>query len=182
MKNGCSFVIIGSFVLTGLVGGAQADTLSGFIATPTSSGYTYTPVHFPGSDEDVALSGINNAGVIVGCVEAINDGCSSGLIKNGPVFSTVSYPGADWTDLNKINTGGTIVGDYKTGGTVHGLMDVGGTLSTIDFPGAFWTYAYGLNDAGEIVGAYLINSNRKGTYRTEALLKPIPFRVLSTHH
>ena len=81
-------------------------------------------------------------------------------------FTTVDVPGAMETDINDINTAGTLVGTYCTGdicpatgtGTPQAFMKLNGKLKKITVPNSTGSYAYGINDAGDVVGWYVDQS------------------------
>ena len=152
MKIKVGLTLVGFCMMATFASVAQATLLEGYVATMSPSGLVFTAITIPGSSVSVALDGLNNAGVLVGCSEASNEGCTSGLIDTAGVFTTVNYPGASYTALNAINSVGHIVGQYYAASALHGLLDAGGALTTIDFPGPSFTVPRGINDSGEIVG------------------------------
>jgi len=95
------------------------------------------------------------AGVLAGLETAA---IAHGFLDVNGQFSTIDFPGADYTRATGINDAGQIVGafyDPHDPGIPHGFLDAGGTFSTIDVPGADYTSAHGINDAGEIVGEFI---------------------------
>jgi probable HAF family extracellular repeat protein len=103
-------------------------------------------------------SGISNSGEIVGSYYDPKVGIGFGFTDIGGVFTTLSVPGALFTQVNAINgSGQLIVGAYTDANFVgHGFFDAGGSFFTLDdpngIPGA--TQATGVNDSGDIVGFY----------------------------
>ncbi len=74
-------------------------------------------------------------------------------------YTTLDFPGSDFTSANGINSSGQIVGDYNISG-IHGFLLSDGVYTTIDFPGTGTsTWCEGINDAGEIVGWYIAPGN-----------------------
>jgi probable HAF family extracellular repeat protein len=102
------------------------------------------------------LTGINNAGAIVGVAN------SGGFLLQNGKFTSISIPGAE-TGASGINSSGQIVGSYGANdGTSNpqGYLYSGGTFTTINVPGALLTELMGINDSGTIVGSYVDeNSN-----------------------
>jgi hypothetical protein len=72
-------------------------------------------------------------------------------------FTTIDYPGAEVTVVNRINNIGELVGDFRflgEGTTFprHGFLFTAGAFTPIDFPGATSTSASDLDNAAAIVG------------------------------
>jgi hypothetical protein len=111
MKVKSGMALVGFLMMASFGEVAQATPLEGYVAK-MSPGIVFTPITISGSNAGVALNGINNAGVLVGCSEASNNGCTSGIVNVGGVFTTVDYPGASRTVLNAINSAGHFVGSY----------------------------------------------------------------------
>src|SRR5215469_6512224 len=55
---------------------------------------------------------------------------------SGLTFTTVEFPGAEWTEVDGIS-GNTVIGTYFVDGIVgtHGFIYNGSTFATLDFPG-----------------------------------------------
>jgi len=86
-----------------------------------------------------------------------------GFLESGGSFTTIDFPGAQWTYVTGINDGGQVVGtcympakDYYGDITYvpHGFLESGGSFTTIDVPYATTTLANGINDDGQVVGEY----------------------------
>ena len=78
-------------------------------------------------------------------------------------YTTVDFPGADYTGFRAVNNLGEIVGRRSQIGEPfpEGSFLLRGTdFTMIEVPGAHQTHAQGINDAGEIVGWY--NSDSDG--------------------
>ena len=74
-------------------------------------------------------------------------------LAGAPRFTTIDYPGAQYTFALGINPGGDIVGGYiDNADNEHGFLLHSGTYTTFDFPGAAWTEAEGISPNGDIVG------------------------------
>ena len=75
-------------------------------------------------------------------------------------FTTIDFPGADWTYANGITRSGPlkravhIVGTYGDVSGTHGFSYSCGQYATLDVPGYKNTAAYGINGRGQIVGTY----------------------------
>ncbi len=123
----------------------------------------------PGSSSggftDTRAYGINDAGQIVGHYYDYGGTGRHGFIRDpsGSSWTTLGYPGAQYTFARGINgTGSTVVGYYQTdpGSGSPNLAfryDVGtNTYTTLNLPigskGA--SYAWGVNKSGTIVGYY----------------------------
>jgi uncharacterized membrane protein len=85
-----------------------------------------------------------------------NDSSNSyGFLYKNENFTTISFPGGQYTVAYSINSNGAIVGYYTDSvGAGHGFLQSNGVFSSFDFPDAYTTFAYGINDAGAIAGAY----------------------------
>jgi len=70
------------------------------------------------------------------------------------VWTTLDYPGADWTNALDIE-GDNIVGAYGVGGTRHGFIYDGTNWTPLDYPGADSTTPREINN-GNIVGDYSV--------------------------
>jgi probable HAF family extracellular repeat protein len=122
--------------------------------TPT---YTFTPINVPEARE-VFLTGINNAGQIVGYYE---DSAYHGLFySDGTSFTTIDVAGYGYTVALGINNTGQIVG--RSGGDGF-LLYSDGTLTTFNvpgsgYPGYIYTEGSSINDLGQIVGDALYDN------------------------
>ena len=120
------------------------------------SATTYNCMTFsvPGASS-TNVSGINNAGAIVGTYTA--GGVNHGFIANtsSSSFQAIDYPGSMNTRLFAINNSGVVTGEYNAGinGQTPGWFtrDAGGNFSPITVPaGDTLSAAYGINDNGAI--------------------------------
>jgi uncharacterized membrane protein len=135
----------------------------------------YTSIDFPGA-QSTRANGINTAGDIAGSYYGNNSDSTGGsngskghgfLLKGG-VFSAIDVPGADYTDVWRVNDNGQIVGRYKSGnGDFHVFLYTIATSSfaTIDYPNANETamgdfsQMGGLNNNGDIASGYCNSSS-----------------------
>jgi probable HAF family extracellular repeat protein len=135
-----------AILLVSLVTGALAQDSLGIA-------YKYSRLHNPGWI--IIPVGINHSNVIVGWYsDPFN---YHGFIYKNGVFTTVDFPGADYTEAMGINDSGDVVGIYNlpaTPGDGHGFLLHQGVFTTIDFPGSAYTQVTGINNAGTIVGYY----------------------------
>jgi len=153
-----SGAIVGSYHLT--------KRYSGFVL----SGGVYTSIEFPGA-QSTRANGINAAGDIVGTYYENNSDTTGGsngskghgFLFRGGVFHAIDVPGADYTDVWRINDNGQIVGRYKSGnGAFHVflLSIASGAFASIDYPGATqtavgnFTQIGGLNNNGDIASNF----------------------------
>src|SRR6266852_1346146 len=70
-------------------------------------------------------------------------------------FTSIDFPGANYTVAQGITPHGDIVGQYISAGVGHGYLLSASSFTTIDFPGANSSYARGINPRGDIVGLYV---------------------------
>ena len=130
-------------------------TVDPHAAPPALAHLKYSNIDLPGAAE-TDVSGINNAGKLVGSVMDAN-GIFHGFVtgeKNG--VTTVDFPGAAATFAQGLNDHGDIVGDYADDtGTIHAFLLQDGNFSNIDFPGAVFNSAIGINNRGEVAGLFL---------------------------
>jgi uncharacterized membrane protein len=136
----------------------------------------YTTVDFPGV-QNTRANDINTAGDIVGSYvdnnSYNNTGGSNGtkehgFLYRGGVFTTIDFPGANYTEVWRINDNGQVLGRYQSGngGThVFLLALASGTFLSIDYPGATttavkdFTQMGGLNNNGDIASDYCSSAN-----------------------
>lgn len=85
-------------------------------------------------------------------------------------FTTIDYPGADYTTAFGINSQGDIVGYFhlqsESPGKNHGFFLSRNGLAPVsfDYPGAISTSAMGINPAGNIVGGYQDSTGKQHGY------------------
>jgi probable HAF family extracellular repeat protein len=83
------------------------------------------------------------------------------------IYTTIDYPGADYTYAMGINDLGKIVGWYNVGGRSHAFSWTGGVFASFDHPTAAsgGSGAYGINNSGQIVGWYdTVGADNLGAY------------------
>jgi probable HAF family extracellular repeat protein len=128
-----------------------------FVIAPTLTAaaqdvtYTFETIDPPDSELTI-LSGINNAGEIVGTYRDADKVIHGFLFSEGE-FTIIDYPDATTTFAAGINDEGQIVGNYADSeGTAHAFLLVNGEFTDVDLPDA--TTASAINNAGEILGTY----------------------------
>lgn len=151
----------------------------------SNSIYSFTSFDAPSGFDELRVSGINNAGEVVGYVRCLSDTCGgSGKIEPFLYFAgqlsvfTVPIASGD-AFAGGINNLGQIVGFYSPlfGQPLVGFLDSGGVSRTIPNP-TFQngnTHDWGINDQGQIVGDYTLNGSvgfvlSGGTYTTLSFL------------
>jgi len=77
-------------------------------------------------------------------------------------FTTIDYPGANYTEADGINNAGQIVGVYNDSNGSHGFLKVGSTFTSIDYPGQTNSGVHGINSAGKMVGYYASGGGNTG--------------------
>lgn len=104
---------------------------------------------------------ISNNGYIGGFI-SLPDNRSRGFLRTPTgLFLDVEYPGALRTQIEGVNTVGTVVGSYTdTNGSIHGfLRTTAGVYTAFDFPGASQTVLTGINDANQVSGYFIDSAN-----------------------
>jgi hypothetical protein len=111
-------------------------------------------LRLPGAVE-VAATGINNDGTIVGYYMASMTGPSLGYVKHGDTVTTLN-DGSGAVVPSGIDPSGTrVVGtSLPLGGTITAWIWQGGQFTTLSPPGTLATFAYGINRAGTVSGSY----------------------------
>jgi YVTN family beta-propeller protein len=146
-------------VETGAYGiNAQGDVAGTFDTGDPSTGIGYvlrhglftTIEHPDAAPMQTTVFDINEAGLITG---AFNDagGSEHGFLLRGSNFSTVDFPGANFTEPWRTNIGGTTVGQYVTN-FLHGFVLNDHSFLSFDFPDSRNTVLRGVDEAGRIVG------------------------------
>jgi uncharacterized membrane protein len=136
----------------------------GFTFNDTTN--AFTAVDAPGTGVaggSTYLSGINNAGSIVGPL-VLNSGANNeGWLfpgGGGPPIQISVPNAAQQTYPTAINNNGVIAGSFIDGAGTHGFLDNGGTFTFFNAPGTTGgTQINGINDNGVIVGTYVDSSN-----------------------
>jgi probable HAF family extracellular repeat protein len=85
-------------------------------------------------------------------------------LLSGGTYTSLTVPGAGFTDPFKINDSGQIVGIYaqEIGHDYHGFLLSDGSYSLLDVPGAAETVVGGINNLGQIVGYYTARGTQHG--------------------
>ncbi|CAD5375059.1 putative PEP-CTERM sorting domain-containing protein [Rubrivivax sp. A210] len=115
---------------------------------------SYTTINVPGATNETLVTGINDAGQLVGQYRRANTTNYLGFVKSGATFTLLDAAQAQPnTAANGINNAGQVVGFVGGGGTAsRGFTFENGTYGFFDAPGAVWTQGFGINNQGQIVG------------------------------
>lgn len=141
------------------------EQVHGFVRSPAGA---FTTFDVPGAAK-TNVSGINNAGVIVGWYHPTRESSEwHGFVRTPQgAFSTVDVPGARTTDVSGISDAGVIVGSFEdSGGKTHGYVrTTRGAFTTLDAPRGRLTWASGITNDGRIIGKYTdtTHDNRGGS-------------------
>jgi probable HAF family extracellular repeat protein len=137
----------------------NAGQVVGTFDTATrTSGFLYTAGGFslfdaPGSA--TIANGINDAGQIVGWVQTGPAGLGQGFLYTGSTFSSITVPGAGYTNATGINNAGQVVGFYDNGvgGNGSGFLYSAGSFTSLNLGGPDTnTEPSAINNSGQIVG------------------------------
>jgi probable HAF family extracellular repeat protein len=136
-------------------------TIGRQIPPPPLASLTYTNIDIPGVATSV--SGINNAGVMVGSFEGTDPNSTTLFDTHAFVrdaaggITIIDLPGALLTIPGTINdlgdVAGSIFGDPVDGST-HGFILHNGVFQPIVFPGATSTFVGAINNNGDLVGQF----------------------------
>jgi probable HAF family extracellular repeat protein len=166
-----------------IVGAYTTDTVThGFLY----SGGTFTTIDMPPlgptfEPVDTSLSGINNAGQIVGSlyqpsfyVGYVENSTRRqyGFVLDSNGMAVLERLGSPVYEANGINNLGQIVGSFFDSTGEHGFIDTNGVFTTIDFPRASRTHVAAINNLGQIVGGI---DGRAGFLETNGVFQPILF-------
>lgn len=124
----------------------------GFACMPGAFGleFTYVPIDVPGASA-TSLSGINNAGHIVGGSQLPNQA----FVYSDGNFTPLAVPGASTTGAFDINNSGHVVGSFSDGtNPTQGFRYDGSSFTSINSPNGQFLQASGINDTGHVVGAF----------------------------
>jgi hypothetical protein len=127
-----------------------------FIRDPSGE---ITPLEFPSTGpedwEDVAATGLNNVGTVVGYQYNHTEERYHGVIWEDGVYTVYDAPGAYSTQLVDITNDGTVLGQgYTEDGGFFNFVDDGRDITRIEYDVGVPTYAYGMNERGQVVGNY----------------------------
>jgi len=116
----------------------------------------------PGDASATAL-GINNQGTISGWFLDENS-VSQGYLLENDGTSVINYPGADSSDVGRVNNSGELNGIYFTFTAEPPFINIGsyvrskqGEFFDVSFPGWESTLIRGINDRGDQAGAVLLD-------------------------
>ncbi len=142
--------IVGGYCLNFVCpGGAANPTNHGFV----DNNGVFTTIDYPGA-QLTEVSGINNAGVMVGIYVIHDTGPHAYIYQNG-VFSNIDYPNSSFALARSINEQGVVAGLFSDlSGASHGFLWLNGKFTQIDVPGAAATGIYGINDEDLIIGGW----------------------------
>lgn len=118
---------------------------------------TFTKFDVPGAFSTNALA-IRDDGWVVGRYQRIKGETHGFLRSPTGEFTTINFPGANFSVTTDFNRRGDILGQYRLptdpDNTLHGFVRTNGEFTSFDMPGASFTTALGINDRGDIVGRY----------------------------
>ena len=121
---------------------------------------TYTIIDPPDPWHIHVAFGINNRGQILG--HYFGDTGMHSYLVDGDTFTTIAFPGADYTIAYDINDRGQVVGDAWDDSNCHAFLFDGGTFTTLTIPGSTYTSAQGINNRGQIVGSFYDDTGSHG--------------------
>jgi uncharacterized membrane protein len=134
---------------------------------------TFTMIDPPSSNGTMTFAtDINSAGLISGAYVGV-DARNHGYLRSiEGEFTTIDFPGANFTRTAGINDRGDAVGMYRLAGEPapvrHGyFLSKEGEFTTIDPPDSARTTALGINDRGDIVGRYCTVEGCRATPRQD---------------
>jgi uncharacterized membrane protein len=104
----------------------------------------------PGCINSVAYF-VGNDGTIGGTYTDASKVSHGFILQNG-VYTTLDYPGAQFSSPVGISESGEIVGNYGVNGTGGGYVYVNSKFYTISVPGYTLTHINGVNSSGTIAG------------------------------
>ncbi|HLI63771.1 MAG TPA: hypothetical protein VKV05_10245 [Terriglobales bacterium] len=130
---------------------------------------TFDPPGATSSEAAVVIPSGAVVGVYDTLAEATCDTVCQGYMLFDGRYTTITYPGSQFTFATGANAEGKIVGAYydPVFGVYHAFLFSSGVYTSFDFPGAIFTEASGINPANVIVGAYVDSAgNEHGYIRT----------------
>lgn len=145
---------------------------SSILTIPAAAGSTF----FGLRGIDVAATGINDAGQVVGTF--FNGSGNVGFLDAAGLITTITAPGAvaGTTDPTGINNLGEITETFQDAAGTHGFVDIGGVFTEFDVPGSLpgSTNAAAVNDLGAVVGFYSTALGVNGFLATPAGATTVP--------
>lgn len=135
------------------------------LAWPQTPTITFTDFAIPDWNIGGALTGINNAGAIIGYYASTTNGPTNSFIWNGAVLKTFQAPNASVTKAIGINGAGWIVGYASIGSKNSGFL-LNTKYTKLEVPGSTAVFPASINDADQISGTYLdLNAVKHGFIR-----------------
>ncbi len=133
-----------------------------------AAGYTFQTVDYPSAVQVDQVSGLNDAGTLVGYYGDAQGNNHSYVAtpdgKGGYGFSTFDAPDADSTFINGLNASGQFAGSVNVNSVFYGFQGSVGSsaVTAVEVPGSTYTFAYGINDSGAVVGRYSVITMTSG--------------------
>ncbi|THD65933.1 PEPxxWA-CTERM sorting domain-containing protein [Phenylobacterium sp.] len=123
----------------------------------------YSFVSVPGA-VDTQLTGINNAGVVLGKYEtASSNGVFTYFTETGGNFTTIGSPGLSQVTAVGIDSAGDVVGNATYQNARVGFIDSGGVYSLLSAPGSQGsTSIQAVSESGLIAGNFFANGRDIG--------------------
>ena len=125
-------------------------------------GSHFVTIDVPGPmqlSNNTAVSGMNNAGQIVGSyspfMPPFSRDSAHGFLLDSGTFTTIDIPGARATFAEAMNDLRQIVGFFvDSNGVAHGFLWEQGHITVIDIPGATRVFGWKINTAGQTIGSF----------------------------
>lgn len=137
--------------------------------------FTYATVDVPGALV-TSLTGINNAGQIVGVTQAP----AQAFVGSGGTFTPLSFSDGTSTSALDINNNGHVVGSYFDGtNPTQGFRYDGTTYTPINSTGGGFLQASGINDTGHVVGTFAATVGTQSSMQGFLLHPDGTFSILS---
>jgi len=119
--------------------------------------------------------GINASGLVSGSYTD-TAGNDHGVLLRGTDYMTVDFPMAGFTDGDRINDWGQLVGGYFSGGPSHGFVydSTRNQFLSLDAPDVASSLARGINNWGQVTGIYrtFIDTSQHGFIATLHAAQP----------
>ena len=125
---------------------------------------------YPGAAQTF-LTGINNAGDIVGYFQSATGGEDHAFLKHGSKWTELVPPKGIDPDASAISNSGEVLGHYPTNDGIFTYVYKDGQYTTLrSKPGAAFTAGFAINKYQSVVGYF---------EKTETTTPPIPTRMES---
>ncbi|HZQ71238.1 MAG TPA: hypothetical protein VFA68_22125 [Terriglobales bacterium] len=130
----------------GTIVGAYSQGMNGY-------GFLLSKNTWTSFDKPDVIWGLNDHGDMVGNYPADNGHRDGFLLRKG-TFTTLNFPGADYTLPISINNAGTVVGYYQifANSTLHGFIWKDGQFTDYIYPGAGYLFFTDVTEQGELIG------------------------------